>query len=461
MISYRKRGENGENDGKRDIILSTELPINLGNSLLLRWATAKDVGALSEFNIKIHSDDPQEPQLWLGEWTRDLMLGEHPTTSAADFTVVVDQKQEGKIVSSLCLISQIWAYDHIPFGVGRIELVGTDPAYRRRGLVRQQMEAVHQRSVAKGELIQAITGIPWYYRQFGYEMALNWGGGRNFFWIRQGNDKPLQEDNFSTRRAVDADIPLLQDLYVAHCDKSLIKTVRNRDYWNYGLMVAHHETPAALKAQIIENKQGEGIAYAEIRQWGTGFTVREMGVQQGMSWRMAALFLVQWLKKEAGKLNKTRDEPITNIHFNLGEFHPIYEALGNHLERPHKPYSWYIRVPELELFLRHIGPVLEERLAGSVLSGHSGQLRLNFYRHNMYLAFEQGRLAKIEGYEPTNVQDADALFPELTFLQLLFGYRSLQELDYAFADCYALSEEAAVLLDVLFPRRPSDLSPLS
>ena len=30
----------------------------------------------------------------------------------------------------------------------------------------------------RGELVQGITGIPYYYRQFGYEMALDLGGGR-------------------------------------------------------------------------------------------------------------------------------------------------------------------------------------------------------------------------------------------------------------------------------------------
>ena len=53
------------------------------------------------------------------------------------------------------------------------------------------------------------------------------------------------------------------------------------------------------------------------------------------------------------------------------------------------------------------------------------------------------------------MEDADALFPDLTFLQLLFGYRSYDELDMAFADCFANNAEAAVLLNALFPKRPS------
>jgi hypothetical protein len=144
------------------------LPRDLGDGLLLRWATAADADDLAEFNIRIHSDSPDNPETELGDWTRDLLNGRHPTTSSADFTVVVDTNNGNKIISSLCLISQTWTYGDIPFGVGRPELVGTDENYRRRRLVRQQFDVIHAKSAAKGELAQAITGIPWYYRLFGY-----------------------------------------------------------------------------------------------------------------------------------------------------------------------------------------------------------------------------------------------------------------------------------------------------
>ena len=53
--------------------------------------------------------------------------------------------------------------------------------------------------------------------------------------------------------------------------------------------------------------------------------------------------------------------------------------------------------------------------------------------------------------------DADALFPDLTFLKLLFGHRSLAELEESRADLYARNAEAAVLLDALFPKKPSNV----
>ncbi|MGD2206645.1 MAG: hypothetical protein PVH17_07690, partial [Anaerolineae bacterium] len=55
----------------------------------------------------------------------------------------------------------------------------------------------------------------------------------------------------------------------------------------------------------------------------------------------------------------------------------------------------------------------------------------------------------------------DAAFPDLVFLQLLFGYRSLEELKHSFADCWTSNGKARVLLEALFPKQPSDAWPVS
>src|SRR5689334_18397565 len=104
------------------------LPLNLGDGLTLRAANLLEANALAEFNSQMQSDT-DEPDEYIYNWTLELMRGDHPTTAAGDFTVVVDENQGGKIVSSLNLISQTWAYEDIPFGVGRPELVATSPEY--------------------------------------------------------------------------------------------------------------------------------------------------------------------------------------------------------------------------------------------------------------------------------------------------------------------------------------------
>jgi hypothetical protein len=65
-----------------------------------------------------------------------------------------------------------------------------------------------------------------------------------------------------------------------------------------------------------------------------------------------------------------------------------------------------------------------------------------------------------EGYEYNRLEDGDAQFPEFTFLQLLFGYRSIDELNLSYADLYTDNNEALVLLRALFPKRPSRAIPM-
>ena len=49
---------------------------------------------------------------------------------------------------------------------------------------------------------------------------------------------------------------------------------------------------------------------------------------------------------------------------------------------------------------------------------------------------------------------------ELTFLQLLFGYHSFEELTYAFADCWTRKLEIKGLISTLFPKKSSNVWPL-
>jgi hypothetical protein len=164
----------------------------------------------------------------------------------------------------------------------------------------------------------------------------------------------------------------------------------------------------------------------------------------------------------AARNDQARPSKLAGIRFSLGAKHPAYEAFDTRLDSLQPPYGWYIRVPDLPGFIRHVAPVLERRLAASVMAGFSGDLCLTFYRGGLRLAFEQGRLAGVEDWRDpeSNRGLAGAGFPPLVFLKLLFGYRSLAELRYAFPDCWA-GEEQELLLNALFPRKESWLVPLA
>jgi len=73
-----------------------------------------------------------------------------------------------------------------------------------------------------------------------------------------------------------------------------------------------------------------------------------------------------------------------------------------------------------------------------------------------------GRLATIEEWKPEpDRKSGDAGYPGLTFLQLVFGYRSLSELKYAYADCWTKGDQAPVILELLFPKMASSVWGLS
>jgi hypothetical protein len=148
---------------------------DLGNGLVMRRSTSEDAEALAEFQGQIQGENEADRQR-VAAWTRDLLALPHPTFNPDNFTIV-EEIPTRRIVSSLCLIPQTWSYEGIEFGVGRPELVATLPEFRDRGLVRLQFEEIHKWCVERGLPVQIITGIPYYYRLFGYEMALDLDGG--------------------------------------------------------------------------------------------------------------------------------------------------------------------------------------------------------------------------------------------------------------------------------------------
>jgi hypothetical protein len=432
----------------------------LGDGLILRHATLADAQALSVFNAQIHSDNgPQQPDLGVGAWTRDLLEKPHPTLKPGDFTIVEDSANR-KIVSSMSLISQTWAYAGIPFGVGRPELIGTLPEYRNRGLVRAQFEVIHQWSASRGEKVQAITGIPYYYRQFGYEMALSLGGGRLGYLPHVPALKEGQQEVYKIHPASEGDLAFIQKLYQDASQRHLVVCLRNEAAWRYELFGKSEMNVNRLEFQVIEAVDGEQIGFLAhpTQNRGNSLAAWLYELKPGVSWSEVSPSVIRYLYT-TGQAYAARDnKDFGAFCFYLGAEHPAYTALHDSLPNLRKPYAWYLRVADLPDFLSYIAPVLEARLSASPFCGHSGVLRITLYRSGILLIIEKGRLTRIEAWKPTPLgHSGDVAFPDLTFLQLLFGYRSLEELDYAFADCWWKNDEAFGLVNALFPKQASNV----
>src|SRR5687768_13952054 len=217
----------------------------------MRRSMPTDADALAEFNARLHSDDAADV-VCLSAWTHDLLSGDHPTFSPNDFTLI-EESASGKIISTLNLISQTWSYEGIQFGVGRPELVGTLPEFRNRGLVRLQFEEIHKWSAERGEMVQAITGIPFYYRQFGYEMALDLDGRRFGYEAQVPTLTKSEAESYSIRAAQENDLPFMAELYEQTRERSMIVCERTPEIFYYELL-GRSEDNLCWVSCIVEDK---------------------------------------------------------------------------------------------------------------------------------------------------------------------------------------------------------------
>jgi hypothetical protein len=430
----------------------------LGDGLVLRRGRVEDTEALADFTA--NHVGPESPDEEIRHWTRDLMTGDLPGFGPQDFTLVEDTAT-GAIVSTLCLISQTWSYEGVEFGVGRVELVGTDPAYRLRGLMRAQLETVHGWSAERGEMAQGITGIPWFYRRFDYEMVMEHMGGR----IGAVDDvpelKPGQSEPFRLRAATDADIPFLDRLYQRSAARYVVSCVRGEEMWRYELFGRREGSQYRFDVLVVESQDGDPAGYVLVMAGLSGGELAAMAfeVAPEFSW----LSITPSVLRQLRAIGESRADggPFHGIRLTFGSEHPSYEVAGDMLSRSERPYAWYIRVPDMPAFVLRIGPVLERRLAGSFAAGYSGDLGLSFFDDGLRVVFESGKLVESEKWmtgERDNrhaPKERDALFPGLIFHQLLFGHRSVEELEHAFPDCIVSSDHSRALLNALFPRHTS------
>ncbi len=311
-------------------LLFEGVQVALGDGLRMRSAREADADRVVAFNEVIH-DMPESTGMGvqLGTAVRGLMLGRRPRVGAGDFLLVEDAAS-GAVVSSLCVIRQRWRYEDVGFDVDQVEFVGTDAAHRRRGLVRRQMDLVHQRSLepAGGE------GRP--------------AGPR-------------------TRPATVADVDFLAATYRAAMERYEVTVERDRDHWLAdleGWEPANYHRPAL---RVIEDDAGRAAGFcsywasfhnparAPTRLWVGG-----LELAPDRDWGTWGPRMADCLHGLAATLAAERGMPPPGISVRLGDAHPFYElSVGRKLDA-REGAVWYVRV-DVPAFLRLVRPVLRPR----------------------------------------------------------------------------------------------------
>lgn len=432
----------------------------LANGLILRSLSegcASDRERLPDFYAVINGEnDPPEVQEGLRIWTRDLMES-HPTVTPDDIFVVVDPARDDFIASATLLIPQTWRYEESAFPVGRPELVGTHPDYRGRGLVRALFDVVHERSASLGHMAQGITGIPHFYRQFGYTMAVELDQHAYLHLagisVAPANSTPA----FTLRPATLDDVPAILGW--------LDDAARGR-------LLSDQFSPAAIRHElagrapghvtriillVITDAQGQDVGFvALIDVLANPHELRCAVYAVGEQSSYLATFpdvlraIKAWATKHHGRCPELLSFP-PGIHETLDTL--IDRSPAGLIRR--REYAWYLRVPDAVAFLKHIAPVLERRLEGSGANRYTGELRVGFYTlRGVSLQFENGRLRDVVAISGKDGYDVE--FPLNLFWNVVFGYRTVDEMSVVLPDVRA-SQKGAVLLEILFPKKKSFL----
>jgi len=239
--------------------------------------------------------------------------------------------------------------------------------------------------------------------------------------------------------------------------------VRTPEIFKYELSGRSENNLNHYLTLILEDTAGEPVGYFQhpnilgIK----GLTALWYELKRGISWLDVTPSVVRYLWNKGQEYAKRDRKACTSFCLLLGAQHPAYDALGKNLPSIVDPYAWYLRVPDLPGFLNHIKPALEKRLAESIAVGHSREIKISFYRDGLRLVIEKGRLTAIEAWKPSPEDGGMIAFPALTFLQVLFGYRSYDELRHSFADCWCDGEDLQALINILFPKKCSDVFPIA
>ncbi len=240
--------------------------------------------------------------------------------------------------------------------------------------------------------------------------------------------------------------------------RGLIQVKWTAEHWHNNLYELSEANFNRFEYRIIEQADSkEPVGYFALAPTlgVSGVRAFQYELKPGISWLEVTPYVIRSMWDAGQEFGRRENRPCTTFSFLVGAEHPVYEVLGNSVVNSGQPYAWYLRVPDLVGFLDHIKPVLERRLADSIVCGHSGEYLIGTYPTGIRLTLENGHI-HFDHWNPNNADDGNAGFPRLTFLQLLFGYRSFDELRYAFPDC--LSDTGTrIVLNALFPKKSSCL----
>ena len=404
----------------------------LGDNLVLRTADSKD-------DVERVAASINQPNQLLALYP-DLIL-HHPNTQVGNLLYVEDE-DSGRVVSYLSWVPWTWRIAGVDIPSAEISGNVTLKPYRHRGLVREQMALFKQQLDERGCLLSQINGIPYFYRQFGYEYALPMEGGCN---LDTGLIPNFSDKSFSFRHASHDDINLLMQLYSSATKDLTVHAVRSSTIWNY-LLTYTNGRIIDREFWLIEDELKQVVGYFCVMQQTSieALSVSEISYLD-FDTSLAAIDFLKELAKERN---------LEKLLINLPDDSTLMQVARWLGAKENGIYPWQIFIPDLTAFLKALTPAIEGRIDASRYANLTRDVRICLFRRTIVLRFENGRLIDINNIGFTNWEDEPVLFPPLALVPLILGYRSAMELQDVYPDI-TIRQDHQNLMSVLFPKMTS------
>ncbi|CAO3690320.1 unnamed protein product [Umbelopsis ramanniana] len=443
------------------------------NSFELQWSTKADIDRLC------YAMEPvfQPPDLKLKfisylvhDQYKRWAFGESSLMTAEDTVFATDKStKDNKIVAFTTLWQDQQMYNGICFSIGRVEFVGVVQEYRNRGLMPRIMDAVHEASDKRGDLMQTIVGIPYCYRQFGYEYALDIGK-RSKTWLNSIPTLHTGESESATLRAatlddIDTILSFDRALSLQSCNYAPLR----REYLETQIKGSINSTASQFQRRVAVFEQGgQTIGYFIMHNFAdpSAISVLHIAFEPNLNLPTTVNSILRGIVQYSRHCyGEEACESLKAIFWHFSEWHPFFSSLPSanrsYTSLPDEAYSTYVRIPNYARFIRHIIPVLNDRLANAkAWSSYSGILYINNFTKKyvgVSIHIDDGQVNNVDDWFPTDRQQPLSnliQFPPLTFTNILLGNKSLEELQIVYPDI-TMSDLAAQLVNVLFPKSVS------
>ncbi|MFW9925358.1 MAG: GNAT family N-acetyltransferase [Candidatus Thorarchaeota archaeon] len=403
--------------------------------------TDEELKEILEFHSRIHPNDDIE------ELKRQI---EHLPGFGKELNFFLRDVQTGMIVSSLNAIPGIWSYAGIPLRNLELGWVGTLKEQRRKGLIRSLYE--HFDSLLhEGEYdISTIQGIPYYYRQFGYDFVIPLDPT---LWISisqlptADEKKPPPYMEINCREAEANDLDDLMKLYDENNRNVQVYIPRSRELWK---LQEESKTffESKYRTYLFEDKENViGYLRLIVKMPSSGLYGPNMRViESSIRTYDGVMRALQLIKSEAQKHDFQQVGIVGAPSNNL---RTIVRDLGGQIlgEWKHQ-----LRVPNILRLLQKIAPVLEKRLLGTMFEGLTKDLAINTFRHCYLLKFEKGHIEYITdiGMQEVN-ENTGFRAPPNDLIRLIFGVSDIDEIRSNNID-FIVSRDLRSLVSTLFPK---------